>query len=433
MKYSPTRTLWHRALRRLALLLPQQRRFALYRSMVDCDPAPDPRLVLKIAESREEIEACFKLLYDTYVQAGWMAADASGLRVTPYHALPSTTLLCAKFDGEIVGTLSLIREGVFGFPLQAQFDLSPVRAHGGNIAQASGLAVHPKFRRGGAILFPLLKFMYAYCTGYFDTRQLIAAFSPERMEMFEALLLFQRMTQGPAFRLDFVQGAPALGAALDLSLAPARLARVYAGAKPQNNLHHYFTQAELPNIEMPQRHYHTTNDPVMTPPLLDYFFNQRVPVFAQLDARRKVLLHSVYNLAAFQGVLPALPAAWKHQHPLRRHQRFSIKCPAVLQLAVAGKREVYALDVIELSEYGFRALSKAAVPLDAWGEISVHLGPTEKSTLKVAAVRLKTHSLGTFYSFQLAEPDLPWRIAVHALESGTTGADLARAASVLTG
>ena len=433
MKYSQTRTLWHRSLRRLASLLPRDTRFSLYRSMVVCDDTPDPRLLLKIAQTKEELEACFKLLHDTYVEARLMTANASGLRVTPYHALPSTTMLCAKFDGKIVGTLSLIREGIFGFPLQRHFDLSAVRTRGGNIAQASELAIDPQFRRDGAILFPLMKFMYTYCTGYFDTRHLIAAVSQDRMEMFESLLLFQRIAEGPAVKLDFVNGAPAFGAALDLSLAPPRFAQAYAGKKLSNDLHHYFTQTVLPNIELPQRHFHTTNDPVMTPPLLDYFFNQRVQVLATLDARKKVLLHSIYNLAAYQGVLPGLPGEWQHQHPLRRHQRFSIKFPAVLSLAVAGKRETYALDIIELSEYGFRALSRRSIPLDTWGEISIELGHSDISTLKVAAVRLKTHALGTFYSFQLAEPDLPWRIAVHALEAGTTGEDLARATSVLTG
>ena len=56
-----------------------------------------------------------------------MKPAPSGLRATIYHALPTTTTLCAKFDGQVVGTLSLIRESVFGFPLQAIFDLKAVR------------------------------------------------------------------------------------------------------------------------------------------------------------------------------------------------------------------------------------------------------------------------------------------------------------------
>ncbi|HRA62596.1 MAG TPA: hypothetical protein PLY50_08220, partial [Burkholderiaceae bacterium] len=134
------RKLWHDSLRRVFSLLPQSLRFSVFRSFVDCDPAPDERLVLKIAETKEELEACFELLHDAYVSSGFMKPAPSGLRATIYHALPTTTTLCAKFDGEVVGTLSLIRESVFGFPLQAIFDLKAVRARGGKIAEVSALA-----------------------------------------------------------------------------------------------------------------------------------------------------------------------------------------------------------------------------------------------------------------------------------------------------
>ena len=138
----------YRQLMRMILSgLPSSIRFAFYRSLVDCDPAPDARLELKIAETQQELEDCFRLLHDAYVSSGFMTPDPSGMRVTQYHALPTTTTLCAKYDGRIVVTISMIREGVFGFPLQAIFDLEPVRVKGGNIAEISALAVHPEFRK----------------------------------------------------------------------------------------------------------------------------------------------------------------------------------------------------------------------------------------------------------------------------------------------
>ena len=115
--------------------LPRDLRFALYRSFVECDPHPDERLVLKIAETQEELEACFRLLHDAYVSSGFMKPDPSGMRLSIYHALPTTTTLCAKYDGQVVGTISLIRESVFGFPLQSIFDLTRVRQQTGNIAE----------------------------------------------------------------------------------------------------------------------------------------------------------------------------------------------------------------------------------------------------------------------------------------------------------
>jgi len=136
--------------RKLITWLPRNKRFKVYRSFVDCNPAPSQRLVLKIAETKEELEACFSLLHDAYVDSGFMKPDASGMRLTIYHALPTTTTLCAKYDGKVVGTISLIRESELGVPMQQIFDLTAVREKEGNIAEASALAVHPKLERLGA-------------------------------------------------------------------------------------------------------------------------------------------------------------------------------------------------------------------------------------------------------------------------------------------
>ena len=223
----------HRTLRKVFSFFPRAVRFAVYRSFVDCDPNPDKRLVLKIAETKEELEACFKLLHDAYVGSGFMRPHPSGMRVTIYHALPTTTTLCAKFDNEVVGTISLIRESVFGFPLQSIFDLHAIREKKGRIAEVSALAVHPKFRRtGGFILFPLMKFMYEYSTNFFDTRHLVIAVNPNQIEMYESLLFFERLTENLVEKYDFVNGAPAVGASLDLDLAPEILKQVY-GKKPR--------------------------------------------------------------------------------------------------------------------------------------------------------------------------------------------------------
>jgi GNAT superfamily N-acetyltransferase len=226
----PARHSLRRGLRRVFSWLPQQTRFALIRRLVDCDPAPPPALELKIAETCDELEACFALLHDAYVASGFMRPHPSGLRVTVYHALPTTTTVCAKLDGRVVGTLSMVREGVFGLPLQSAFDLAPVRVQGGQVAEISALAVHPDHRRtGGTILFPLMKYMYEYCTSLFDTRHLVIAVNPDRIELYEALLQFERLQAAVVEDYAFANGAPAVGATLDLSTAPARFEALYGG------------------------------------------------------------------------------------------------------------------------------------------------------------------------------------------------------------
>lgn len=422
----------HHGFRKVFSFLPRDVRFAVLRSFVECDANPDARLVLKIAETKDELEACFRLLHDAYVSSGFMTPDPSGMRATIYHALPTTTTLCAKFDGEVVGTISLIRESLFGFPLQAIFDLSQVRSHKGNIAEVSALAVHPKFRKtGGTILFPLMKFMYNYCTAYFDTRHLVIAVNPNRIEMYESLLFFQRLNENFVANYDFANGAPAVGATLDLYHAPNVFKLAYGQKKPRKNLYQYFVKTVLPNIVEPNRRYFTTNDPVMTPELLDYFFNQRTRVFANLEERKKGLLHDIYNLPAYLNVLPGMRTDKPSEYQHREHERYSVKCPGIFEVASDNHQEPFKVMVIELSAFSFQAICKTNLPLNAWGEANIQLGQNEKSHIKVMVINDRETQLGKSFTFKLSEPDLAWRKFFNALNGGITHDDLENATRFL--
>lgn len=429
IKRSSLRKRMHLVLRDLFARLPRSTRHAIYRRMAQCDPEPDARLELKIAETQEELEASFRLLHDAYVAAGFMKPDPSGMRITVYHALPTTTTLCAKYDGRVVGTISMIREGVFGFPMQAIFDLENVRAKGGQIAEISALAVHPDFRRtGGAILFPLMKFMHQYCSEYFDTRHLVIAVNPDKIELYEALLYFERLQEKVVDSYDFANGAPAVGATLDLAFAAELFKTGYKGRPAHKNLHKYFFQLKLENIKLPHRRYFTTNDPVMTPQLLDHFFNRISPVLERMDDRKKALLWSIYNTYEYRSVLPMLAGQALGSHPLRQHQRYSIKCPAHIvvpsELPAQGQPREFDLSVIELSLSGFQARSLSELPVGQEAEAMVELGKGLVSRVRVRVMRRKHTDEGEFYGFRLDEPDPIWRRCVSALELGQTSTDL---------
>ena len=418
----------HQALRKTFSFLPKALRFSVYRSFVNCDSKPDKRLVLKIAQTQEELEACFRLLHDAYVGSGFMKPDPSGMRVNIYHALPTTTTLCAKFDGEVVGTMSLIRESVFGFPLQSIFDLQEIREKKGRIAEVSALAIHPKFRNtGGTILFPLMKFMYEYCTTFFDTRHLVIAVNPNRIELYESLLFFEKLTETEVENYDFANGAPAVGAAVDLHVAPEIFKQVYGKKPRRKNLYLYFLRYKLRNIVMPSRRYFTTNDPVMTPDLLDYFFNHCTPTFKHLGEREKGLLHSIYDHAEYKQVLPPIFSESNVRTRQRKHQRYSVKCPGSFSVPGVDKSDVYALRVVELSLDGFLAHSKVPLPADIWGEATIRLGHEEKSVVRAMVVRGKHKGPYGFYGFKLVDADLSWRKLVGVLKSGTTHEDLENA------
>ncbi len=415
----------HQVTRGALALLPRKLRFALFRNLIDCDEHPDARLELKIADTQQELEACFRILHDSYVAAGFMKPDPSGLRVTIYHALPTTTTLCAKWDGEVVGTISMIREGVFGFPLQSVFNLGQVRSKTGKIAEISALAIDPRYRAtGGRILFPLMKFMYEYCREYFDTRHIVIAVNPNKIEMYESLLFFQRLQARVIDNYDFANGAPAVGATLDLLHAPEVFREAYDQKRPRKNLFRYFVQTRLANIRAPNRRFFTTNDPVLTPAMMDHFFNRRTAVFQTLNDRQRLLLRSIYDHPAYRAVLPSPSAGADELLTLRQHQRFSIRCPARLSVRSYDTRLAYPLQVIELSLHGFQAECALPLPEGTRGWVEIDLGENETALAEATAVRRHEAGGQVFYGFAVPQPDAAWQRCVVALQTGSTHSDL---------
>jgi len=99
-------------------------------------------LSYKVAESQEERESAFRLVYQVYREAGLMAANESGMRVTKYHLENTTDVLVAKHDDNVVFTLTSVRDGKAGLPLESIFadEVAQLRRAGLRLAEVSCLA-----------------------------------------------------------------------------------------------------------------------------------------------------------------------------------------------------------------------------------------------------------------------------------------------------
>ncbi|MDR2688186.1 MAG: hypothetical protein LBB76_00305 [Azoarcus sp.] len=377
----------------IADLLPKRLRALAYGRALHLDKPLSKKIVFKLAQTKEELEACFRLLHDAYVSAGFMKPAPSGLRVTLYHALPTTSTLMCRYDDRVVGTVSLIRKSKLGFPMQRIFDLEGVRKEGGNMAEVSGLAIERHFDDADSqILIPLLKFMYEYAEYRFDTRHLVIAAHPRHLGFYENLFGFERLDQPLVEHYDFVDGMAAVGAHLNLAKGREFLREKYAHQRPDKNLYHYFVAAALPNSQFPHRRFHTTTDPVMTPELIDYFFNQRTQTFSSLSQREIMLLHTVYDLPEYKFCLPLLPDnPSREKLRSRSHRRFPVRCPGRLRLSQPESSNV-GLTVYECSEAVFCAHFDSALTVGMSGEVDIDLGESWRCTLPVRVSRLGKHS-----------------------------------------
>lgn len=118
-----------------------------------------------IATTTAEREAAFRLAYDVYLKVNMCGPNRFGMRITPYHLLPTTEVFTAALDGELVATLTLVRDGELGLPMESIFDdkVVPRRNEGLRLAEVCALAsCCEDTRRRFSIYFELCRLMIQF-------------------------------------------------------------------------------------------------------------------------------------------------------------------------------------------------------------------------------------------------------------------------------
>lgn len=286
------------------LKLPPIIKSPLIRSLVEFPHDISPTLRFKVAETESELEQAFKLLHDAYVSENLMTPHQSGLRVTKYHALPSTTTLIALENQTVVGTVSLIRQSSFGLPLESIFDLSCAPTDS-RVAEVSSLAIKKEYQsQRGRILFPLLKFLYHYSYEYFGVSHFVIAVNPKWIDFYTSVLLFSPLSKKVVENYSFVNGAPAVGGILNLSLAQKIYYQVYNKKPQKRNLSAFFQDLEGKNMEFPLRKKGVISDPILSPKLLKTFFIDKTDCLSNMNDFELSVLRELYNHSDYLKLIP---------------------------------------------------------------------------------------------------------------------------------
>src|SRR5258708_4736574 len=83
-----------------------------------------------------------------------MIPQSHGIRATKFHVLPTTSVIVALWDGEIIATASIIQDSELHLPADSIFDLSGLRQRTRGLVEVSALAIDKAFRGRREILFP---------------------------------------------------------------------------------------------------------------------------------------------------------------------------------------------------------------------------------------------------------------------------------------
>lgn len=391
--------------RSLLGMLPDPIRLNLIRRHAFVNPAwPSSSLEIKIAHTAEELQSAYRLLHNSYVDAGFMDPHPTGMRVLPQHLLPQTTTIVAKWDGQVMGTLSLIRDNPFGLPLEKIFDVSSRRKGGRRIAEVSSLAVDPQFRKKASVaLFPLFRFVYQYARHFFGTHEFVIAVNPTMVDLYLSLMCFERLEKSTK-SYDFVKGAAAVGLYMDFDTCVQKWKEIFGDREETGNFHRYWSQIpDIPQNQLPKRQYLASTDPVISPELLQNFFMEKAQLWKSLTLSDLQILETVYPHRSYQEVFETLRKRYALRP--RNGQRIDVQMPAIGSDGLEG-------EVLNISQSGLQLRSQ--IPLQQGQTVELQVQLDGKNWTQIHA-QVQWASLGVS-GLKLLTPNVEWMRMVRTLE-----------------
>ncbi len=187
------------------------------------DEGPFSPITVKVASTREEREAAFRLIYRRYLEAGLSEPTAHGMRVTPCHLLPTTTVFVAIYKDEVIFTMSLIGDGSAGLPMESIFpeEIQGLRAQSLRLAEVSCLADRRRHLLRFLPLFVRVARLLLQFSRHHGIERLLIAVHPKHGRFYQRFYGFRQL--GHERPYSSVQNAPAVAYALDYSwMSPER-------------------------------------------------------------------------------------------------------------------------------------------------------------------------------------------------------------------
>lgn len=247
---------WRLALKKWVWLalsrLPRRLRDPLVLSRIHEDTDSLKGVVVKIAETQSEHEQASRLLHDAYVETDLVSQLGVPVRITPYLMLPGTVRFVAVVDGEVVATLSLVRDSKLGLPLDKVCGeaVQALRDRGESVAEIGALAVKPGHRKHGLTML-LYKAMWKTAAGLLGVKHLVVSVRREAGTIYEAALRFVPLVPA-SMRYPGING-DSCALRLDIEQAPREYRRAFAH-QPESSFNPYafFVEAFHPQLRLPK-------------------------------------------------------------------------------------------------------------------------------------------------------------------------------------
>jgi hypothetical protein len=177
------------------------------------------------------------------------------MRITPFHALPTTTVFNAVIGNTTVSTITLVADGELGLPMESLYDaqIAMRRNEGLRLAEVSCLAERPMNNRQFIQVFGNLSRLMAQYARFHGMDQLLVVVHPKHARFYERFLGFQPI--GDLKSCPHVQNKPAIPLCLDFEHVDQNPPDCYASYFAEAIPGHELASPELDPVEQMRLEY----------------------------------------------------------------------------------------------------------------------------------------------------------------------------------
>ena len=184
-------------------------------------------LQTSLVSERRELHAALKLVYEAYLETQLIQPNAYEMRATRYHLLPTTDVFVATRSDSLLGTLTLVRDGEYGLPMEDVYadEVNSRRDAGVVVAEVSCLADNGHGKTNMlSVVVQLMSHMAQFARRQ-GVDELLIAVHPHHVGFYERFIGFEVI--GGQKTYSAVCDKPAIALALDLNAMPVRHPRAY--------------------------------------------------------------------------------------------------------------------------------------------------------------------------------------------------------------
>jgi hypothetical protein len=388
-------------------------RHSFIRSHIQLGDGAPSNIVFKLAETRDELEQAFQVLHDAYVGQGYMDPHPSGMRVTKYHALPTTAVLVAKDldTGLVVATVSIVRNTALGLPLDSIFPMEELKSKYRHLAEVSSLAIRKDYRREPSqLLWPLLRYFYKYIKDVMRVDAYVIGVNPSWHDLYKGILSFTKLDGFEASTYGFVNNAPVSAYVVNVEEQELLFYKNYAHLPTQANFYGYYKKLKLsdPQYLFPKRRYHSVQNTVMTRDLLEYFFVEKTDALELFTEKERSIIQQYYPKKGYSKLI--VGNDWSSVENLRKTNRFITRFSAKMKQGDNYENDI-EVTILDFSMDGLKL--ECSIDLPDRVELRLGIGPYDSSYI-VAQVRRR---YGKHYGLEILSYDRAWDEFMEAMQS----------------